>query len=176
MDELIILEELEHILGPSSKKSKNNYAFLCPKCQHPKKKLEVNILTGQWSCWVCSASNSFKGKTLKSLLKSLNLSPSQNKIFKLISPHSTENDVIKEKVVSLPQEYINLTNTSNNDIIANHAKIYLKNRGLTDVDIKKYNIGFCKVGRYENCIIIPSYDSKGQINFFSARNFNPNSK
>ena len=35
----------------------------------------------------------------------------------------------------------------------------------------KYNIGYCDEGLYSNRIIIPSYDSEGQLNFFVGRDF-----
>lgn len=174
MDELILLGELETILGPSSKKSKNNYAFHCPKCNHPKKKLEVNLRTGQWNCWVCSVTEDFKGKSIKSLLNKLQVPQEKRGNFKLLKL-DTQDYIPKSHAVSLPKEYIPLTTVSSQDIIANQAKNYLKTRGLGENDIIKYKIGFCKTGKYEYCIIVPSYDENGQLNFFSARNFNPNS-
>jgi DNA primase len=44
-------------------------------------------------------------------------------------------------------------------------------RGLTEQDILKYNIGYCVSGLYQNRIIIPSYDSNGQLNYFVGRDF-----
>jgi DNA primase len=40
----------------------------------------------------------------------------------------------------------------------------------------KYNIGYCEEGRYNNRIIVPSYDANGELNYFIARDINPNSK
>jgi DNA primase len=37
------------------------------------------------------------------------------------------------------------------------------------MDIIKYNIGYCEAGEYKNRIIIPSYDEKGQLNYFISR-------
>jgi hypothetical protein len=48
---------------------------------------------------------------------------------------------------------------------------YLYKRGITDSDILKYNIGYCDRGVYVNRVIIPSYDSEGQLNFFVGRDF-----
>jgi hypothetical protein len=48
---------------------------------------------------------------------------------------------------------------------------YLYKRGIDDSDILKYNIGYCDEGVYSNRIIIPSYDSEGQLNFFVGRDF-----
>jgi len=46
-----------------------------------------------------------------------------------------------------------------------------KHRGITKYDILKYNIGYCDKGLYAGMIIIPSYDSNGQLNFFTGRTY-----
>ncbi len=56
-------------------------------------------------------------------------------------------------------------------IEAKHALKFLKKRGITQNDIIKYNIGFCKEGKYEYRVIIPSYDSLGKLNYFIARDY-----
>jgi DNA primase len=40
----------------------------------------------------------------------------------------------------------------------------------------KYNIGYCEEGRYGGRVIIPSYDANGDLNYFIARDINPDSK
>jgi len=55
--------------------------------------------------------------------------------------------------------------------MARHALAYLKRRGVTMEDMIKYNMGYCEEGEYQNMIIIPSYDSKGNLNYFTARSF-----
>ena len=59
----------------------------------------------------------------------------------------------------------------NNDIVARHAKAYLKSRNINIDDIIKYNIGYCDSGRYANMVIIPSYDANGNLNYFTGRSF-----
>jgi DNA primase len=54
--------------------------------------------------------------------------------------------------------------------------MYLKKRGINKSDILKYNIGYCEEGRYNNRIIVPSYDANGELNYFIARDINPDSK
>ena len=53
--------------------------------------------------------------------------------------------------------------------------VYLRKRGVTLQDIIKYDIGYCETGEYANSIVIPSYDEKGNLNYFTSRSFN-NSK
>jgi DNA primase len=48
---------------------------------------------------------------------------------------------------------------------------YLKKRNIDDKIIRKFNIGFCYDGHYENRIIIPSYNEQRKINYFIARSY-----
>jgi len=53
-----------------------------------------------------------------------------------------------------------------------HAIRYLKkDRKITDIDILRYRVGFCREGKYKDTIIIPSYDSLGQLNFYVGRSY-----
>ena len=38
-------------------------------------------------------------------------------------------------------------------------------------DVIRYNLHYCLNGIYQNRIIIPSYDSNGQLNYFVGRDF-----
>ena len=53
---------------------------------------------------------------------------------------------------------------------------YLTQRGITEKDIIKYNIGYCKEGLYARRIIIPSYNSDGSLNYFVSRSYYPDEK
>jgi len=60
---------------------------------------------------------------------------------------------------------------------------FLQSRKISLFDIVKHNIGYCNVGEYENRVVIPSYDSTNQLNYWVARSMgysklkyvNPNS-
>ena len=56
-------------------------------------------------------------------------------------------------------------------IESKHAFKFLRKRGITPDDIVKYNIGFCKDGKYGGRVIIPSYDEMGKLNYFIARDY-----
>jgi len=120
---------------------------------------------------VCEA----KGKTIRALFKKTKV-PS-NKIAELnmiIAPGKDEKQVIST-MLELPKEFISLNNIDNLDKVtsleARRAIRFLKNRGITQEDITKYNIGFCYEGPYKDRVIIPSYDENGIINYFIARAF-----
>ena len=172
-----LLHTVNSVLGNGKKTSNNNYAYKCPFCTHHKQKLEINLQPNikeetPWHCWVCNA----KGKTLLGLFKKLKAT--SDKIAELKSmlgftPKLTEEQTLHN--VTLPKEYKPLTNLQRTDIVAKHALMYLKKRGITKSDILKYKIGYCENGKYSGRIIIPSYDKNSIINYFIARSFDPNS-
>jgi transcription elongation factor Elf1 len=177
MENAALLILLESVLGSGDKTSRGNYAFKCPFCQHHKNKLEINAVTNAknenpWHCWVCEA----KGKTVRSLLKRIK-APADKfvELNMVITP--TGNTTKHENIIlGLPKEFIPLSNpfpTVVEDRIAQieskHAFKFLRSRGLTNEDVIKYNIGFCKDGLYKDRVIIPSYDANGILNYFIAR-------
>lgn len=172
----ILVTLVDSVLGSSKKTSNGNYAYHCPFCNHHKPKLEINFTENKkghnpWHCWVCNN----RGKSIFTLLKKADAPP--EKIAEAKSYIKTGLQVEEStKVVSLelPKEYHPLY-APTKDIVAKHALAYLNSRGITMDDIIKYDIGYCGYGEYANMIIIPSYDNKGQLNYFTARNFSKTS-
>jgi len=178
MDNTALLFLVESVLGKGQSTSKGNYAFKCPFCTHHKNKMEVSLRTTAkrenfWHCWVCGA----KGKTLLSLFKKIKAPQDKiNELNILIIPDKTGKN-IEIGILELPKEFIALTNheTFVTDRVAQieskHALRFLRSRGITVEDIIKYNIGFCKEGKYGYRIIIPSYDNNRKLNYFIARDY-----
>lgn len=172
---------LQSLLGPSEKGSSNNMKYTCinPSCaSHAKgkKKLEIQIETDSegnnpYNCWVCGQ---VKGKTIRSLLWKIKAPKSAFDQLSRIIVRTNYNDQ-DTKIFDgiLPEEYKFLLDAKPTDILAKHARIYLKKRGITEEDIIKYQIGYCEEGNYAERIILPSYDDKGNINFFVGRSFDP---
>jgi len=175
MDNTALLFLVESILGKGQPTSKGNYAFKCPFCNHHKNKMEINLHTTTkrenfWHCWVCGA----KGKTLLTLFKKIKASKNKiNELNLLVIPTKKEETTFSN-ILELPKEFISLSNIAKDKITqieAKHALKFLKKRNLTQNDILKYNIGFCKDGTYSERIIIPSYDENGKLNYFIARSY-----
>ncbi len=179
-NEAILLGYLESILGKSKKTARNNYSFICPNGCHPTKhKLEINLDTQQYQCWICGGEkNGYKGKSIIHLLKQVKAPQQKIEQIKQYIPSSSEykqkEEIKDEKIIELPKEYKPLYPFPS-DIIARHALAYLKKRRFTIEDIIKYNVGYCSEGKYRNRIIIPLYDEKGQLNYFEARSFDNSS-
>ncbi len=176
MNNELILNILYQTLGSGKKTARGNYAFKCPNNCHPTKhKLEINIETHQYQCWVCGGQkDGYKGSNLIKLLKQANIPSSKiDELKPLVKNNSYKPSEIQNNNVELPKEFIPLCNTLDNTIYKLALK-YLKTRGITQDDILKYNIGYCENGLYHNMIIIPSYDSNGKLNYFTARSFEKN--
>ena len=178
MSNAALIYLIDSVLGSGKPTSKGNRAYHCPECKHHKLKLEVNLDESSshfqsYQCWVCS----FKGKKLTTLFKKIEAdSDKVNELRFLIksSPKDNHQETTLKKV-SLPTEFISLLNPPSN-LTAKQAIHYLNKRGINKIDILKYNIGYCEFGVYSNMIILPSYDSNGNLNYFTSRSFNKNSK
>jgi len=162
---------LEVYIGKGKNLSKGDVSFYCPICKHKNPKLIINVISGNYNCFTCHPAT--KGKTPVSLLKKIE-APSEaiREMKSYFLNDTTSVDVDKEqKSVSMPKEFVSLLDNSDLSLEKRQAMIYLKKRNLTDLDIKKYNIGYCASGRYKNKVIIPSYNKDGKINYFIARSF-----
>ena len=168
-DKSTIIGILDETLGVGTSLKGNEQAHHCPFCHHHKKKLQINLDTQQWHCWVCDA----KGKKITSLLKRLHVDSKRvRKIYEIygddyIVSTSTEEEKVE---LRLPNEFRSLLKEPKGlNPLFRKVKQYAKQRGITREDIIKYNIGYCDSGHYANRIIIPSYDSDNRLNYFIAR-------
>jgi DNA primase len=167
----LLLGVVETVLGKGKRTSGNNFAFYCPVCNHRKPKLEINLGSEDYNCWTCQPAT--KGKSLYSLFKKLNVSSDKLKELSLYSKFKTKGETQSNEVipdVKLPDDFKQLTGNITS-IIARHARKYALNRGITEDELYKYNVGYCETGRYANSIIIPSYDNYGKLNYFVSRSF-----
>lgn len=166
-DNNILLGLLESVLGNSIQTARGNYAFKCPNgCKPSKNKLEINLNTKQYQCWICGGDKEgIRGKNLLSLFKKAKASTDQINELKSLTNvkeiFETKEQTIK---IELPEDFKSLYKNPELKFIK-----YLKSRGLSKFDIIKYNIGYCDKGPYVNRVIIPSYDEKGDLNYFISR-------
>jgi DNA primase len=176
-DKNIVVSTLTGVLGSHLTLKGNELAFYCPFCNHHKPKLQVNTETQKWHCWTCNSG----GKKLTSLLKKLDVDRKTISIIREIYGDSNYNPQLEDadtKVfISLPKEFISLSETPKGfNPEYKHAIHYLTQRGITEKDIIKYNIGYCKEGLYGQRVIIPSYNSDGSLNYFVSRSYYPDNK
>ena len=134
-----VINILNDVIGVGTSMKNDEQAHHCPFCHHHKKKLQINLQTQQWHCWVCDS----KGKKIQSLLRKLHTDSHKFK------------SLLKEPSGFTP--------------MFRKVTEYAKARGITKEDIIRYNIGYCKSGIYGGRIIIPSYDANNRLNYFIAR-------
>jgi DNA primase len=167
----LLVTLIDSVLGKGKSTSRGNYAYHCPFCKHHKPKMEVNFTENKkghnpWHCWVCNT----RGKTIPGLLKKMEAYDKIDEAKKLIPQGSFVDEIVVKNDLFLPKEYIPFIDKPTS-LMARHALAYLKNRGVTIEDMIKYHMGYCESGEYKNMIIIPSYDDKGNLNYFTARSF-----
>jgi DNA primase len=175
-NKLAVINVLDDLLGVGSSLKGNEQSHHCPFCHHHKKKLQVNLDTQKFHCWVCDA----KGRSIYSLVRKLNPTQSHITIIKRIYgddsyeyTNTDESDSVIE--LKLPTEFKKLLPIlSKPSPVYKKALSYLRKRGIGWDVIQKYNIGYCDDGLYGGRIIIPSYDSDGKLNYFEARTFYDN--
>ena len=85
----------------------------------------------------------------------------------IVTSSTTNEDKVE---LRLPNEFQSLLNVPKGlNPLYRKVMGYVKQRGITNEDIIRYNIGYCDSGHYANRIIIPSYDLDNRLNYFIAR-------
>jgi DNA primase len=168
---------LKQFLGSYSSTGQE-YLFECPKCNHPKRKLSVNIDKGVFKCWICD----YKGNSITRLVRSyadFNLKAKWREITGQVEIDKfdeiiatlfpdTEEDI--HEVVKLPNEFLSLANKGRS-LLSTKARNYLTRRGITEADILFWKIGYCPSGEYTGRIVIPSFNEDGDCNYFIGRTY-----
>ncbi len=175
------LKLLENVLGKGFGKIPQ-IQFYCPKCNHHKKKLSINIEEEIFQCWVCKYSD-----VVLNLLKKYSSVEIQNKWKELsnnkYSNINLDNDSFRhlilsklfkineeeiEEKIQLEKEFKKITKNSEANI-NKKAIEFLNNRDISYNTILKYNFHYCDQGRLSNRVILPSYGENGYLNYWVAR-------
>jgi len=165
-----IVNLLNRVIGNRGRllKKANEYMYWSPFTSHHKPKLQINVQTQKWHCWISNQG----GHKLFQLFRKLNATKEQyNELNNIVGESkslSSFKSKVKEKTLHLPKEFHPLWN-GGDSIIKRHALSYIAKRGMGMADIIRYNIGYCSEGLYTNRIIVPSYDCDGNINYFVGR-------
>jgi DNA primase len=149
--------------------------FHCPKCEHHKRKLSINVEKDAWKCWVCDWSGRnltkivrrygdlYNKKKWSELVNKVELASFEEKMFAEVEPEP-------EQRVELPKEFQSLANKSV-PRSAGPPLRYLRERGIRKDDIIRWKIGYCDSGDFAKRIIIPSFSLNGHSNYFIARSY-----
>ncbi len=174
-----IINILELFLGECRKhdEDKGQAAFDCPACSAEKGlpdgdgkgNLELNYYKDVFKCWVCKDTNSMSGSITKLIKKYGNLRILTD--YRLLQPEKTFEDRDETKILVLPDGFRLLKDCTSRDFKYNRAMYYLGQRGITPRIINQFEIGYTTTGKFQNRIIIPSYDENDTLNYFIARWF-----
>lgn len=157
-----------------------NVSIWCPFCKHSNKnklKLVIHLEKNFWHCWLCdkkgadvsyivSRFNKSKVSEAKTLFKRKNVKNEFS--INLFGTEDLDEEIIE--TVDIPNGFKLLANnySSQNPDIRDVFKYAIK-RG-----INKHKMWFLRLGvstdiEFRRSLIIPSFDDKGEINFYTAR-------
>ena len=179
---MFLIDILEGFLGKSAKhnESKGQLAFDCPACAIEgdginKHNLEVNYKRGIFRCWSCMYKNNMHGHVPKLITRFGNTQ--LLKEYLILKPDTYENTGAGEYAeVKMPKGYKKLHGCPKNSPKYQAVMKYLTDRRIGADIIERYNIGYTLTGEFKDRIIIPSYDSFGELNYFIARGFSRRTK
>ena len=168
------IEILTRVLGSCTLDRKGvNAAFRCPDCKESKKqKLIVRIDTGQYHCWVCDA----RGASIAKVLRKL--SPEVASRWEGVTgSHQRRfvDEVVEAPKVEVPMGFKLLVESlESRDPDIRDCVNYVTDRGLGLRDMWYFRLGYVKRGRLSRRVIMPSFDSEGKINYWTARSIDKN--
>ena len=162
-----IVNLLNRVIGNHGRRLRKADEFMwwSPFISHHKPKLQINVKTQKWHCWVSNQG----GHNLYQLLKKLKAGKEEfDELSDIVGKPKFKQTKEDKIILRLPNDFKPMW-VDDGNIIQKHAKVYLNKRGITSQDILRYSIGYCSEGLYGNRVIIPSYDSKGVLNYFVGR-------
>ncbi len=165
--------------------NKFDMAIWCPFCNNPnqhKLKMILNIDKGVYHCWVCNSKGTSIPWVIKKIAsqyydKSLEYFPNKNQNqndneWKDILNGLSDNpqvDVITEYVV-LPTGFeLCALNLNSKDPDIRDVSNYLLKRGCSEHKMWMLRFGVSKDSNYHRMLIIPSFNSNGDLNFYTCR-------
>ena len=96
---------LERVLNKGYQMKNGEIAFHCPFCNHHKKKLQVNLETQKWHCWVCNKGGYKIGILLRKLNASREIIKDALKYLDEYVSYSKDKEEVTQDEVSLPKHY-----------------------------------------------------------------------
>jgi DNA primase len=173
-----LVELLEDVLGDHGLHYPNRgqISFNCPVCDDGRNKhnLEVNYIDNVYKCWSCGDSEGTHGPLGRIFDRYGN--KKQKKLYNVFKPETVVKREKKKKTLKLPEGFTLFKDSSPVYPVRRQAMNYLKSRGITDEMIEKFGIGFCDKGDHAGRIVIPSYNTNGELNYYIARSWNPMSR
>jgi len=145
-----------------------NFDVRCPICapsDPSKKKLAIRTDDDANHCWVCG----WKARSLAPLLRKFGSQEHLDVYKKLTGVTLVTAEVQKQQKIELPKDFQLLTLANYEDPDVKAAWRYVYSRGLLDRDAWYFKFGVSDEPRWKRRVIMPSFDSNGELNYFAAR-------
>ena len=136
MNESKIVYLVDRVLNSKGRKltKLDEYMYWSPFVAHHKPKLQINIQSGKWHCWVSETG----GYSIFQLFKKINAQQKHfDELRELVDDDywgAPRTQKTQKKSVLLPKEFKPLWN-GENSVIKTHALSYLHKRGISKEDI-----------------------------------------
>ncbi|OUW10960.1 MAG: hypothetical protein CBD26_03470 [Candidatus Pelagibacter sp. TMED166] len=166
------LSILEQFLG-FYYKTGQEYLFKCPKCNHYKNKLSVNISRNVFKCWICEYSGNSISPLVKrygghSLYQQWGESGEKIDLSSFEQLFSVKEE--EQQILTLPEEFVSLSSKINKPFMR-HAMSYLKSRNIDQKCVLRWKIGCFSGGKYFQRVCVPSFSEEGDLNYFVTRSY-----
>lgn len=178
---------LAELLGESKQggydRGTTQYQWNCPWCADEKGgwdnkyNLEVSFSLGKYHCWSCGASGQISrlikqrgGKSMADEYFRIVNDIRESRFYDLEMFKDFGDNVLEGRYLKLPKTFkkIDIENCRDNELVA-----YLEKRKITQSIIDYYNIGATTWDEedwsWRNRIVIPSYNTIGDLNFYLGR-------
>lgn len=174
---------LESFLNTSLSNDGVNVSIWCPFCKHENKhklKLAIHLEKNFYHCWLCDK----KGSNIPYLISKLSKTKAveSEKYFKKYKKKTFDlgldinslfgEEVLEdeEELVEIPKGFKILANAYNEiDPDVRDVFKYAIKRGANKHKFWMLRLGYSKSQEFRRCLILPSLDEKGNINFYTAR-------
>jgi len=144
---------------PVRKKGKYQLFYNCPFHEDNKGHLGVDLKRGIYHCFKCNVSG-----RVKDLDTPLSDFKEQVEDFLYGKPDQGRTTGGSSNILSLPREYERISKQSG------LPYKYLRNREITEREMRIYRMGYCGTGVFQDRVIIPIYD-EAKLSYFVGRTY-----
>lgn len=163
---------IESVFGKGELASNGkNFSVRCPICAPKsldKRKLAIRVSDDAHHCWTCG----WRAYSLAPLIRKYGTLDQLRHYKAIYAPQKSNDEIelLEKKASPLPTNFSLLTTDFSGNPDVKAVWNYLISRNVTLRDAWHYKLGTSNDPRWRRRVIMPSFDSNGELNFFVARN------
>jgi len=143
--------------------------------------MSINLDVNAFKCWVCDYGSKgihrlvrrFADFTIRKEWEKLDNTIDLARADLLDNLFAVEEEEVVREEIEMPSNFYTLTGKAQK-LTAGRAIGYLKSRDITQEDIVHWKIGYCDAGDFAGRVIIPSFNDRGELNYYIARSYENN--